>query len=184
MGGRLTAPPEPPSSAEPAGGGNGVLGWLARLFSPGEEEAGTGPVAGVEAGAAGPETGEEAGSEKVAESADSDAGDGSETVAGKGGDSREPEAAGAEAGAAQDGERETARWEVRPETQRTLRGVLEDWALKADWRLAWVASEDFSVGAGAVFEGEFPGGGGQAAVGPEGVAGADRRAPMRTATWW
>lgn len=160
------APPEPLASAEPAGEGDGVLGWLARLFSRDEGEAGTGPVSGAQAGAAGSEAGGEAVSKKEAESAVSDAGDEPDTAAGKGGGSGERELAAAQVG--QDTTRqetETARtaeaaesrsrWEVRPETQRTLRGVLEDWALKADWRLAWVAPEDFSVGAGAVFEGEF-----------------------------
>ena len=47
------------------------------------------------------------------------------------------------------------RWEVRPDEQRTLKGVLEDWAGQADWRVAWKAGADFSVGAEAVFEGEF-----------------------------
>ena len=70
-----------------------------------------------------------------------------------------PEAAAEEKGAAEDAvetaEAAPARWEVRPGDQRTLRGVLEDWAGKAEWRVAWKAGEDFSVGAEAVFEGEF-----------------------------
>ena len=46
-------------------------------------------------------------------------------------------------------------WIVDPEGQKTLRGVLEAWATQAEWKVAWQARQDFSVGAGATFEGEF-----------------------------
>ena len=46
-------------------------------------------------------------------------------------------------------------WEVDPVRQRTVRGVVEDWADRAEWKLAWQADKDFSVAAGAVFEGDF-----------------------------
>ena len=46
-------------------------------------------------------------------------------------------------------------WEVDPADHRTLRGVLEAWADRAEWKVAWRAGRDFSVGAGAIFEGGF-----------------------------
>ena len=52
-------------------------------------------------------------------------------------------------------EPELTRWEVRPDEQQTLKGVLEDWAGQAEWRVAWEAEADFSVGAEAAFEGGF-----------------------------
>ena len=46
-------------------------------------------------------------------------------------------------------------WVVDPERQRTVRGVVEAWAERAEWKLAWRARQDFSVAAEASFEGEF-----------------------------
>lgn len=46
-------------------------------------------------------------------------------------------------------------WEVDPVAQKTVRGVLEDWAERAKWRIAWRSKRDFYVGASATFKGEF-----------------------------
>ena len=46
-------------------------------------------------------------------------------------------------------------WEVDPARQRTVRGVVEAWADRAEWKLAWQADQDFSVAAEASFEGDF-----------------------------
>ena len=47
------------------------------------------------------------------------------------------------------------RWAVDPGTQRTLRGVLEDWAARAGWTLVWNAGRDYGLGAAATFRGSF-----------------------------
>ena len=46
-------------------------------------------------------------------------------------------------------------WKVDPVSQKTLRGVLESWAAKAEWKVDWRTGRDFSVGAAAAFEGSF-----------------------------
>lgn len=46
-------------------------------------------------------------------------------------------------------------WEVDPASQKTLRGVVESWARKAEWKVDWRTPRDFSVGAAAAFEGSF-----------------------------
>ena len=46
-------------------------------------------------------------------------------------------------------------WEVDPASQKTLRGVVESWARKAEWKVDWRTPRDFSVGAAAAFEGPF-----------------------------
>ena len=46
-------------------------------------------------------------------------------------------------------------WTVDPDEHRTLRGVLEDWAVRAGWTLVWKAREDYGLGAAALFEGGF-----------------------------
>ncbi len=66
---------------------------------------------------------------------------------------------GGETGDAEDGDGgapETGGgWTVDPDEHRTLRGVLEAWAARADWTLVWKAREDYGLGAAAVFEGAF-----------------------------
>ena len=47
------------------------------------------------------------------------------------------------------------KWEVDPVSQKTLRAVVESWAAKAEWKVDWRTGRDFSVGAGAAFEGSF-----------------------------
>ena len=67
----------------------------------------------------------------------------------------EPEAHG-DAGASGNAGTETPeRWAVDPDTQRTLRGVLEDWAARAGWTLVWNAGRDYGLGAAASFGGSF-----------------------------
>ena len=149
------APPAEVEASEPAetkSARGGFLGWLSRLFAGGDagsKEDGAGgavaeggesesrPVEGEIAAAGGGENAKEG--EMAAGSA----------AAEFGAVTAESAAEAAEAAAAR------SRWEVRPEVQKTLRGVLEDWAGQANWKLDWVAEEDFSVGAEAVFEGEF-----------------------------
>ena len=46
-------------------------------------------------------------------------------------------------------------WVVNPKRQGTVRAVVEAWAARADWKLAWRARQDFTVAAEASFEGEF-----------------------------
>lgn len=50
---------------------------------------------------------------------------------------------------------ELERWEVDPAAQATLRAVVESWADKAEWNVDWRSRKDFSIAAGAVFEGGF-----------------------------
>ena len=50
-------------------------------------------------------------------------------------------------------------WEVDPARQRTVRGVVEAWADRAEWKLAWQADQDFSVAAEASLRGRFFGSG-------------------------
>ncbi len=50
---------------------------------------------------------------------------------------------------------ELERWEVDPAAQATLRAVVENWAEKAEWNVDWRSRKDFSIAAGAVFEGAF-----------------------------
>lgn len=50
---------------------------------------------------------------------------------------------------------ESDRWKVDPASQKTLRGVVESWAAKAEWKVDWRTRRDFAVGAEAVFEGGF-----------------------------
>ena len=50
---------------------------------------------------------------------------------------------------------ELERWEVDPAAQATLRAVVESWAEKAEWNVDWRSRKDFSIAAGAVFEGAF-----------------------------
>ncbi|MDE0051565.1 MAG: TcpQ domain-containing protein [Rhodospirillales bacterium] len=47
------------------------------------------------------------------------------------------------------------RWDVDPAAHKTLRGVLEAWAVRAGWTLVWNADRDYVLGAAAVFEGSF-----------------------------
>ncbi len=146
--------------AEEESRSGGLLGWLSRLFAGGDagsEEKVVGEAAAE--GSSDAAAGEslkgkevEAVVGEVAAAVDSAAAVEAEAAAEA--EAALAEAALAEAAAAAEAEARS-RWEVRPESQKTLRGVLEDWAVKANWRVDWVAEEDFSVGAEAVFEGGF-----------------------------
>ena len=128
------------------GAAGGVLGWFARLLGLGQtEKEAAGVVEPQESAAA---------SEAVAE------------VPGES-DSREP-GAGEEPGdrVEEPGQwalpltlppapEDLTVWVVDPDRQRTVRGVVEAWAERAEWKLAWRARQDFSVAAEASFEGEF-----------------------------
>ena len=50
-----------------------------------------------------------------------------------------------------------ARWVIDTAREATLAEVLERWAGEAGWSLVWRASNDYSLGADAVFEGSFLG---------------------------
>ena len=67
--------------------------------------------------------------------------------------------AGTESGGAPevagDGSAVEGGWTVDPDEHRTLRGVLEAWAVRAGWTLVWKAREDYGLGAAARFEGGF-----------------------------
>ena len=45
-------------------------------------------------------------------------------------------------------------WEVDPERHKTVEGVLQAWAGRVGWRVAWQSERQFRVGAGAVFDGD------------------------------
>ena len=50
-----------------------------------------------------------------------------------------------------------ARWVIDTATEATLAEVLDRWAGEAGWSLVWSASNDYRLGADAVFEGSFLG---------------------------
>lgn len=149
------ADPEPPD--DPFAG---VVAWLGRIFGGGRED--DAPAAetaaatreaegGPEPDAPPEEAGTAAGEEKSA---------GAETASLAGRTEPPDGGAAAEDAAAQGAPPEAAEpdppvWAVVPEEQKTLRGVLEAWAEKAEWKVAWRAPGDFRIGAAATFEGEF-----------------------------
>ena len=68
-------------------------------------------------------------------------------------------AAAAPEGQATPAEEDAARsappvWEVDPERHKTVEGVLQAWAGRVGWRVAWQSERQFRVGAGAVFDGD------------------------------
>ena len=48
-----------------------------------------------------------------------------------------------------------AVWYIDRERHGTLRGVLEDWGVRAGWSVVWTPRRDYAVRADAVFEGGF-----------------------------
>ena len=154
------------------GGDGGLFGWLRRVLGGGDAggEAYQEPLAGVEEAYQEPsDRVEDASAVAVAEG---DAGEVADVVVGSaadvaGGASGSGEAGQGLAGEGVPGEQAIAgaevkpegevgrEWHVDPEGQKTVRGVLEDWALQADWKVAWRARHDFSVGAPATFQGKF-----------------------------
>ena len=129
----------------------GVLAWLGRVFGGGGRDREPGPPEAAEAA-------ETAKAEPAAgEGADSfrQSGEKKDDPAGAAPDA-DPEPAPAEAaGVAWAPAPEPLVWEVDPEGQGTLRGVLEAWAERAEWKIAWRAERDFRVGAAARFGGGF-----------------------------
>ena len=146
----------------------GLFAWIGRLFGGegGEEKAGD-PAPGIEPAeraAADPPAPQDAPADEPAETA-SAAGEGGASGAGTGSaagtakaEASAPAPAAGEAGETAEAappEPEPPVWRVVPEDQKTLRGVLEAWAEQAEWKVAWRAEKDFSVGAPATFEGGF-----------------------------
>ncbi len=151
---------ERPAPEDPVGR---VWAWLGRVFGSGER-----PAAGGDAGTA--EDAKRAGVEGVAAAKSETKADAGESVA-------EAERLGADAGDRSEGAKAGKRssksdsgedgiapeteaaavetWEVDPASQKTLRGVVESWARKAEWKVDWRTPRDFSVGAAAAFEGPF-----------------------------
>ena len=157
------APPAPEIDApEPSGDPlSGLFAWFGRLFGGEErEEKAETPAAHAEAGEA-----ESAATETAAATAREEAKPArpgepaplaGQAVAARAGDGREEAAKPGEAGQGEGADPEAPRvWEVVPEDQKTLRGVLEAWAERAEWTVAWRAERNFSVGAPATFEGGF-----------------------------
>ena len=175
-----STPPSPEIDApEPSGDPlSGLFAWFGRLFGgEGREEKAEAPAAHAEAGEA-----ESARTEPGAATAREEtkparpgepappAGQGGTPapatasgerpvgppVAARAGDGREEAAKAGEAGQGADADPEAPTvWEVVPEDQKTVRGVLEAWAERAEWTVAWRAERNFSVGAPATFEGGF-----------------------------
>ena len=138
----------------------GLFAWLGRLLT------GGGGVSEAEPAVPDAKAGNLAGKEDTAEMpgpAEAEAG----AVSGASGEAQgtaEPQAAAGKADEKKDPagtetavaiEASPTTWEVDPVAQKTVRGVLEDWAERAEWRVAWKAKRDFYVGASATFEGEF-----------------------------
>ena len=152
---------EVPAVFEPEASGGGLIGWLKRLFEGGgtaaeESEGGVAPENAVTAVL---DADKELAAEEVVAEALAPDDDGPKSAAGE-----EKPGMEAEPGAAKAAETlseavparaEDLEWHVDPEGQKTVRGVLEAWAEKAEWKIAWRAREDFSVGAAATFSGEF-----------------------------
>ncbi len=152
---------EVPAAFEPEASGGGLIGWLKRLFEGGgtaaeESEGGVAPENAVTAVL---DADKELAAEEVVAEALAPDDDGPKSAAGE-----EKPGMEAEPGAAKAAETlseavparaEDLEWHVDPEGQKTVRGVLEAWAEKAEWKIAWRAREDFSVGAAATFSGEF-----------------------------
>lgn len=140
-----------------------VWAWLGRVF--GSEER---PAAEGNAGTAG--DGNQAGADGVAPAKPVTEASAEESVAeagqpgaeaGEGGDGAQAGKKSAKAGSGEDaltpetGAAAVETWEVDPASQKTLRGVVESWARKAEWKVDWRTPRDFSVGAAAAFEGSF-----------------------------
>ena len=150
---------------EPEPSGGGLIGWLKRLFegggtAVGESEGGVGPENAVTAVL---DADKALVAEEIVAEALVPADDGLKSAAGEGKPGIEAETGAAkpadmvsEAGPARARALdEDLEWHVDPEGQKTVRGVLEAWAEKAEWKIAWRAREDFSVGAAATFSGDF-----------------------------
>lgn len=116
-----------------------VWAWLGRVFGSGERLVGDGVAP------AKPET-EATAEESVAEA---------ERLGAKAGEKSAKLDAGEDAEAPGTGAAVAETWEVDPASQKTLRGVVESWARKAEWKVDWRTQRDFSVGAAAAFEGPF-----------------------------
>ena len=128
--------------------------WLGRVFGSGER-----PAAEGDAGTA--EDGKQAGADGVAPAKPETEATAEESVAEAGrlgprtGEKSAKAGSGEDAVAPGTGAAAVETWEVDPASQKTLRGVVESWARKAEWKVDWRTPRDFSVGAAAAFEGPF-----------------------------
>ena len=134
-----------------------LVSWLGRVFSGESDEAGVSASGREVKGDARPGgvSGAESGSKNLAgEPVESqETADGMKAPKGGVVKSGDTPAGGSDEPVAV--EKKALVWVVDPAGQKTLKGVLEAWAKQAEWTVAWKARQDFSVGAGATFEGEF-----------------------------
>ena len=127
---------------KPKGPLDGVVAWLSGVFGSRESEGVVGPEGPAEAGAAvAPEPGEAVSGEQEAIE---------DRI-----DPREQAGEWALPLTLPPAPEDFTVWVVDPGRQRTVRGVVQAWAARADWKLAWRARQNFSVSAEARFEGEF-----------------------------
>ena len=142
-----------PEEPVPGGPVERVWAWLGRVFGTEERPAGDRALPAEsdrERQEAGDLPGETPREGAVAVNVEGDVTEGPDP------DEKADEPAGAESVVAAVAEAPVVeKWEVDPVSQKTLRGVVESWAAKAEWKVDWRTGRDFSVGAAAAFEGSF-----------------------------